>query len=108
MSLKVLDSQGRWRNKTIAFRMSPEEDELLERLVALSGLTKQEYIINRLLNRNVVVNGNPRVYKALKDQLDAVYGELCRVKDARGLSVDQLVLIRQIATIMEGMKEGNG
>lgn len=108
MSLKVLDSQGRWRNKTIAFRMSPEEDELLERLVAISGLTKQEYIINRLLNRNVVVNGNPRVYKALKDQLDAVYGELCRVKDTRGLSVDQLVLIRQIATIMEGMKEGNG
>lgn len=107
MSVKTLDAQGRWRNKTIAFRMSPEEDALLERLVVMSGLTKQDYIIARLLNRSVVVNGNPRVYKALKEQLSAVYDELCRVKDSGGLNTDQLILIRQIATIMEGMKEGN-
>lgn len=24
MSVKVLDQQGRWRNKTVAFRISPE------------------------------------------------------------------------------------
>ena len=30
MSAKCLDKQGRWRNKTVAFRVSPEEDELLE------------------------------------------------------------------------------
>ena len=44
MSAKCLDQQGRWRNKVVAFRMSPEEDELLETAVRLSGLTKQEYI----------------------------------------------------------------
>ena len=27
MSAKNMDSQGRWRNKTVAFRVSPEEDE---------------------------------------------------------------------------------
>lgn len=27
---RVLDQQGRWRNKVVAFRMSPEEDEVLE------------------------------------------------------------------------------
>ena len=43
MSAKCLDQQGRWRNKVVAFRMSPEEDELLETAVRLSGLTKQEY-----------------------------------------------------------------
>ena len=26
MSAKCLDQQGRWRNKVVAFRMSPEED----------------------------------------------------------------------------------
>lgn len=31
MSAKCLDQQGRWRNKVVAFRMSPEEDELLRR-----------------------------------------------------------------------------
>ena len=45
---RVLDRQGRWRNKVVAFRMSPEEDALLDAKVRLSGLTKQEYIIRRL------------------------------------------------------------
>ena len=60
---RVLDQQGRWRNKVVAFRMSPEEDEVLEAKVKLSGLTKQEYIIRRLTDREITVVGNPRVYK---------------------------------------------
>ena len=68
MSAKNLDNHNRWRNKTVAFRVSPEEDEQLEIAVRLSGLTKQDYITRRLLNRDIVVQGNPRVYKALRDQ----------------------------------------
>ena len=66
MSVKVLDRQGRWRNKIVAFRVSPEEDEQLEIAVRLSGLTKQDYIVRRLQEKEIVVVGNPRVYKALK------------------------------------------
>ena len=72
MSAKNLDNHNRWRNKTVAFRVSPEENEQLEIAVRLSGLTKQDYITRRLLNRDIVVQGNPRVYKALRDQLAAV------------------------------------
>ena len=63
MSLKNRDNKNRWRNKTVAFRVSPEEDEQIETAVRLSGLTKQDYITRRLLCREVVVQGNPRVYK---------------------------------------------
>ena len=52
MSAKNLDNHNRWRNKTVAFRVSPEEDEQLEIAVRLSGLTKQDYITRRLLNRS--------------------------------------------------------
>ena len=76
MSLKACDSQGRWRNKTVAFRISPEEDAQLETAVTLSGLTKQDYIIRRLQCWDVVVQGNPRVYKALRNQLASVLDEL--------------------------------
>lgn len=69
MSLKNRDNKNRWRNKTVAFRVSPEEDEQIEAAVRLSGLTKQDYITRRLLCREVVVQGNPKVYKALRDQL---------------------------------------
>ena len=63
---RTLDYKGRWRNHTVAFRVSDEEAKLLNDLVALSGLTKQDYITRRLLCRDVVVQGNPRVYKALR------------------------------------------
>ena len=39
---KNLDYKGRWRNKTVAFRVSEEEAKLIDDLVALSGLTKQD------------------------------------------------------------------
>lgn len=94
MSAKCLDQQGRWRNKVVAFRMSPEEDELLETAVRLSGLTKQEYIIRRLQEKEVVVTGNPRVYKALKKELEKVLSELKRLKKGEDVPEDLLEVIR--------------
>ena len=41
MSAKNLDRHNRWRSKTVAFRVSPEEDAQIETAVQLSGLTKQ-------------------------------------------------------------------
>ena len=77
---RTLDYKGRWRNHTVAFRVSDEESKLLNDLVALSGLTKQDYITRRLLCRDVVVQGNPRVYKALRNQMVAIYEELKRLE----------------------------
>ena len=51
MSKKVLDQKGRFRNKLISFRMSPEESKMLDRKVALAGISKQDYIINSILNK---------------------------------------------------------
>jgi len=104
MSAKNLDNHNRWRNKTVAFRVSPEEDEQLEIAVRLSGLTKQDYITRRLLNRDIVVQGNPRVYKALRDQLAAVLGELRRM-EAGGGDDELLATIRLITMTLDGMKE---
>ena len=105
MSLKNLDHKNRWRNKTIAFRVSPEEDAQIETFVKLSGLTKQDYITRRLLCRDVVVQGNPRVYKALRDQLSAVLSELRRIDAGNGIDDELLDTIQMIASIMDGMKE---
>ena len=54
MSQKALDRHNRWRSKTVAFRMSPEENKHLDIAVRLCGLTKQDYIIQKLLNQLVV------------------------------------------------------
>ena len=105
MSLKNRDNRNRWRNKTVAFRVSPEEDAQIETAVRLSGLTKQDYITRRLLEKEIVVQGNPRVYKALRDELAAVLDELRRIEDGQGVSDELLDTIQMIATIMNGMQE---
>ncbi len=106
MSTRNLDGQGRWRSKTIAFRISPEENLLLERYVRLSGLSKQEYITSRMLTREITVIGNPRVYKALKNELAAVLTELKRIEPDENPSADLLAGISMIAAVMDGMKGG--
>ena len=105
MSAKALDAHGRWRNITVAFRVSPEEDSQIETLVGLSGLTKQDYIMSRLLNRDVVVKGNPRVYKALRDAMGEVLTELRRIEAGEKADQELLALIDTIAAIMGGLKE---
>lgn len=105
MSAKNLDKHNRWRNKTVAFRVSPQEDEQLEIFVKLSGLTKQDYITRRLLKKEVVVQGNPRVYKALRDQLAAVLKELRRIEARGGVGDELLATIDLISVTLGGMKE---
>lgn len=105
MSLKNCDNKNRWRSKTIGFRVSPEEDEQINRYVKLSGLTKQDYITRRLTCKEVVIQGNPRVFKALRDQLVAVLSELRRIDAGNGINDELLDTIQMIASIMDGMKE---
>jgi len=105
MSAKNLDNHNRWRNKTVAFRVSPEEDEQIETAVRLSGLTKQDYITRRLLCRDVVVQGNPRVYKALRNELAAVLAELRRIEAGACVDGELMDTIELIAAIMDGMRE---
>lgn len=105
MSLKNMDNKNRWRSKTVGFRVSPEEDAQIETAVRLSGLTKQDYITRRLLCRDVVVQGNPRVYKALRNQFTAVLDELRRIEAGAGVDDELLDTIELIAAIMDGMKE---
>ena len=89
----------------MAFRVSPEEDSQIETLVGLSGLTKQDYILSRLLNRDVVVKGNPRVYKVLRDTMGEILTELRQIQAGEKADQELLALIDTIAAIMGGLKE---
>ena len=57
--------------------------------------------------KDVVVQGNPRVYKALRDQLAAVLDELRRIEAGNSVNDELLDVIEMIAAIMDGMKEEN-
>lgn len=105
MSAKSLDPKGRFRGKIVSFRCSEEENSALDVAVQLSGLTKQDYIISRVLNRDIVVQPNPRVYKALKDRLELVLTELKKNEEAATNS-DLLETINLITVTLNGIKGG--
>ena len=87
--------------------MSNEEVTLLDNLVSLSGLTKQDYIIKRLLCKDVIVVGNTRVYKALKNHIEQIFTELKRLSNTQEIDDVTLSTIQFINQILKEMKEEN-
>lgn len=110
MSEKRLDAKNRWRNVVVAFRMSPEEAQELNVKVALSGLSKQDYIIQCLLKHEIRVVGGMKVARKVRIHLDTILEELQSLDDSdRNVDVEELlVLLRHVLDILDGdVKGGN-
>lgn len=76
MSEKRLDARNRWRNVVVAFSMTPEEAQELNVKVVLSGLSKQDYIIQCLLKHEIRVVGGMKVARKVRIHLDTILDEL--------------------------------
>ena len=106
MSEKNRDDKNRWRNVTIAFRVSPEENEELNNRVKLSGFrTKQEYIIQSVLHQKVVAIGNPLMFLQFRQNLQRIEEELKRIGKASEIDEELLTPIRSMLEILEGFRE---
>lgn len=106
MSEKNRDDKNRWRNVTIAFRVSPEENEELNNRVKLSGFrTKQEYIIQSVLHQKVVAIGNPLMFLQFRQNLQRIEEELKRIGKVSEMDEELLTPIRSMLEILEGLKE---
>ena len=104
MAHKAVDKKNRWRNKTVGFRVSPEEWDQIETYVRLSGIPKQDYIMSKLLDKEVTITPNPRVFKALRNELVSVSEQLERI-DKLDKSDDLYEMIDHIASLLDGLKE---
>ena len=106
MSRKNLDEHGRLRSKTVAFRVSPEESRKLDAIVAMSGLTKQDYIVARLLCQEVTVVPSSRVQKGMEEGMQMVYCEILRLGEGDEVQPEVLDVIRLLAALFEGFGGG--
>ena len=104
MSAKNRDNHTRWRNITVGFRVSPEENDQLNRAVAMSGLPKQEYCYRKCMDNSITVTPNPRIFKALKTALDDVWTELRRISTGTPPSDELVNDITLIAKMLNDMK----
>lgn len=89
----------------MSFRMSSEERDDLNVRVKLSGLTKQDYIIKRLSERDIVVQPNTRVYKALRNQMAEILSELKRTESGGNIDSDLRDIIEITAQTFNGLTE---
>ena len=108
MSEKNLDPQGRMRSKTVAFRMSPEEADLLQRYADMSGMTKQDYLISRVLQREVTVIPNKRMQLYMEENMLYVFKELRRLDAGQVLPQDLSELVGMLAGIFAALGGEDG
>ena len=104
---KNMDCKGRWRSKIVSFRMSEQESEELNTRVKLSGLNKQDYLIKRCFEKDIVVVGSPRIYKALRDELFKVLEALNRIASSDSINDELIEIIELITITMKGMQNKN-
>lgn len=103
MSAKNCDNHNRFRNRTIGFRVSPEEEQQINIVVELSGMTKQDYIVSKLLDRKIYVQGNCKVHRAVYDKLTEVLSELQRIENSKEMGDELIENIELIASIVDSL-----
>lgn len=106
MSEKRLDAKNRWRNVVVAFRMSPDEAQELNVKVSLSGLSKQNYIIQCLLKHEIRVVGGMKVAKKVQVHLDTILEELQTLDEADRDVEELLVPLKHVLDILQSDEKG--
>lgn len=106
MSMRKLDEQGRFRSYTTAFRMSPEEHEELNKRVELSGLTKQDYMIKKALDKEVVITGNMRTFRTLRNHINSLVNTLEEyIMQKENVDNEIMIRIECIVEILKGLAD---
>ena len=95
----------RKRYRTVAFRMSEEEWQELDKRVALSGRQKQDFLIKSILHQKLVVVGNQVQFERLRSTLDEIATELRRIERAEDVEPELLAPIRTAVEIIEGFED---
>ena len=106
MSEKRLDAKNRWSYVVVAFRMSPEEAQELNVKVSLSGLSKQDYIIQCLLEHEIRVVGGMKVAKKVQVHLDTILEELQTLDEADRDVEELLVPLKHVLDILQSDEKG--
>lgn len=105
MTEKKTDKKGRFRNKIVAVRVSVAESEMINRMVSISGMSKQDYIINKLTNKDIVVEGSIRTFNGIKTQLAYINEELERIGKINEEHEEVFELLKIITEILLKIQE---
>lgn len=98
-------NDDRQRCVTIGFRVSREQAGRIDLLVALSGKTKQDYILERLENESMEVIPSPRMQRTLRDEMRKLCAKLERLKEGEEPSERLLATCDLVASAYASLGE---
>lgn len=101
MSERRVDKCNRYRCINVGFRLSPEEAEELNVKVALSGLSKRDYIVDCLLKHEIRVVCGIKVAKTMKMYLEAILEELQFMEEGAVPKEELLTTLQHVLEILE-------
>ena len=91
----------------MGFRYRPKKTNALTRRLLYQDCRSRNTATAAVLNQDVVVQGNPKVYKALKRELAAVLAELQRIEAGNGIDEELLNVIELVFRHSRRRKERN-
>ena len=97
---KKKNEKNRKQNVFMNFRVSEAERELIEKRVALSGMTKAEFFIQSCLYQAILVRGNIRTFDKIRERLSAIESKLSDMEKNPELTKDDLLELRTILEML--------
>jgi len=102
---KKKDEKKRKRNVIVNFRVTPEEKQLLDNRIELSGLLRREFFIQSCLYQQVNTFGNVRTFDVIRKKLVTIDRHLTEIPKSEELDLEVLESLRMILEMFDGLKE---
>ena len=105
---KKKNEKNRKRSVIVNFRVTPEEKQLIDERIALSGLARAEFFINSCMHQKIVTFGNVRTFDEIKKKLAGIDRHLQQIEKSEELDIEVLESLRMILEMFHGLeREGN-
>ena len=95
--------EKRKRNIIMNYRVTPEEKELINRRMELTGLKKSDYFIQSCMHQNITVLGNVKTYEAMKEKIAIIDKHLTQITTVEELDINILEYLRTILEILDNV-----
>lgn len=101
---KKKNEKNRKRSVIVNFRVTPEEKQLIDERIALSGLPRAEFFIQSCMQQKVITFGNVKTFDAIRKKLLVIDEHLQAVQKSEELDLEILESLRMILEMFAGLE----
>lgn len=98
------NEKNRKRSVIVNFRVTPEEKQLIDERIALSGLARAEFFINSCMHQKIVTFGNVRTFGEMKRKLARIDRHLQQIEKSEELDIEVLESLRMVLEMLGGLE----